>query len=89
MILLLFRKIEDIGKISVALWVVVIGTITWIIGGGLMHGNFISPVAHINDGLEFNHAFVAALGFASVKSVYSYLGYYNVCQPGWRNHKSF
>src|ERR1041384_2788299 len=30
-ILLLFRKIETIGKISVVLWVVVIGTILWII----------------------------------------------------------
>ncbi len=81
-ILLLFRKIEDIGKISVILWVAVIGTIAWIIGGGLINGNFINPIVHINDGFEMNHAFVAALGFASVKSVYSYLGYYNVCHLG-------
>jgi len=81
-ILLLFRKIEDIGRISVILWVCVIGTMAWIIGGGLMHGNFIDPVIHINDGFQINHAFVAALGFASVKSVYSYLGYYNVCHLG-------
>ena len=81
-ILLLFRKIEDIGKISVILWVAVIGTIAWIIGGGFVHGNFTNPIVHINDGFEMNHAFVAALGFASVKSVYSYLGYYNVCHLG-------
>jgi amino acid transporter len=29
-----------------------------------------------------NYAFVAAIGFASVKTVYSYLGYYNVCHLG-------
>ncbi len=81
-IALLFRKIEDIGKISVFLWVAVIGTMAWIISGGLLHGNFLSPIIHINDGLQFDHAFVAALGFASVKSVYSYLGYYNVCHLG-------
>jgi fructoselysine transporter len=81
-ILLLFRKIEDIGKISVFLWVAVIGTMAWIIGGGLVHGNFISPITHINDGLKLDHTFAAALGFASVKSVYSYLGYYNVCHLG-------
>ena len=81
-ILLLFRKIEAIGKISVVLWVIVIGTIVWIIGGGIMHGDFIAPIQHINDGLTINYAFAAAIGFASVKSVYSYLGYYNVCHLG-------
>ncbi|RYY30245.1 MAG: amino acid permease [Sphingobacteriaceae bacterium] len=81
-ILLLYRKIEDIGKISVVLWAAVILTILWIIGGGLAHGNFLHPIKHVNDGLSFNYAFVAAIGFASVKSVYSYLGYYNVCHLG-------
>lgn len=81
-ILLLFRRIEAIGKISVVLWVAVIATIVWIIGGGISHGNFFKPIADINDGLTLNYGFVAALGFASVKSVYSYLGYYNVCHLG-------
>ena len=81
-IALLFRKIEDIGRISVVLWVAVIGTITWIIGSGLFHGNFLEPVRHMNDGLTLSHGFVAALGYASVKTVYSYLGYYNVCHLG-------
>lgn len=81
-VILLFRKIEVIGKISVLLWVVVIGTIFWIILGGLSQGNFVSPLMEINDGLSLNFGFVAAIGFASVKSVYSYLGYYNVCHLG-------
>lgn len=81
-VLLLYRRIEDIGKISVLLWVAVILTMLWIIGGGIAHGNFLQPVYQINDGLAFNYAFVAAIGFASVKSVYSYLGYYNVCHLG-------
>lgn len=81
-IALLYRKIEDIGKISVFLWVAVIGTMAWIIGGGVMHGNFLAPLTQINEGLTFNYAFVTAIGFASVKSVYSYLGYYNVCHLG-------
>ena len=81
-VLLLYRKIEAIGKISVFLWMGVLLTMTWIIGGGIFHGNFLHPIQHINDGLQLNGAFVAALGFASVKSVYSYLGYYNVCHLG-------
>lgn len=81
-VLLLYRKIETIGKLSVVLWAAVLFTILWIIGGGIAHGNFFQPLRDINDGLTVNYAFVAAIGFASIKSVYSYLGYYNVCHLG-------
>lgn len=81
-IALLYRKIEYIGKISVLLWGAVLCTMFWIIGGGIAHGNFSAPIKHVNDGITLNYAFVAAIGFASVKSVYSYLGYYNVCHLG-------
>ncbi len=81
-IILLYRKIEAIGKISILLWSGVIITMLWIIGGGLVHGNFLQPITHINDGLTIDYAFVTAIGFASVKTVYSYLGYYNVCHLG-------
>jgi fructoselysine transporter len=81
-VLLLYRKIDAIGKISIFLWAGVIVTLFWIIGAGIAHGNFTSPIRHINDGLTTNYAFVSAIGFASVKSVYSYLGYYNVCHLG-------
>ncbi len=81
-IVLLYRKIEAIGKISVLLWSGVIITMFWIIGGGIVHGNFLQPVKHINDGLSVDYAFVTAIGFASVKTVYSYLGYYNICHLG-------
>ncbi|KAA5536370.1 amino acid permease [Taibaiella lutea] len=81
-VLLLYRKIEDIGKISVLLWSGVLITLFWIIGGGIVHGNFLSPIKHINDGLSLNYAFITAIGFSSVKTVYSYLGYYNVCHLG-------
>ncbi|MFD1257539.1 APC family permease [Mucilaginibacter terrae] len=81
-VLLLYRKIEDIGKISVLLWGAVLLTLFFIISGGISHGNFLAPIKHINDGLTMNYTFIAAIGFASVKSVYSYLGYYNVCHLG-------
>jgi amino acid transporter len=81
-VVLLYRKIEAIGKISVLLWVGVLIMLSWIIGGGLFHGHFLEPIRQINNGLQVDHAFAAALGFASVKSVYSYLGYYNVCHLG-------
>lgn len=81
-VVLLYRKIESIGKISMMLWIGVIITMLWIIGAGIAHGHFFEPLKQINSTVEFNYAFVTALGFASVKSVYSYLGYYNVCHLG-------
>jgi fructoselysine transporter len=81
-IVLLYRRIETIGKISVFLWVGVLIIMAWIIGGGFIHGNMMAPVKAINEGFQWNWSFVAALGYASVKSVYSFLGYYNVCLLG-------
>ena len=81
-VLLLYRKIDAIGKISIFLWAGVIITLLWIIGAGIAHGNFIAPIKHVNDGIVVNYAFASAIGFASVKTVYSYLGYYNVCHLG-------
>ena len=81
-VILLYRKIDAIGKISIFLWSGVIITMFWIIGGGIVHGNFLAPIKNINSGISVDYAFVTAIGFASVKSVYSYLGYYNVCHLG-------
>jgi fructoselysine transporter len=81
-VVLLYRKIEAIGNISMLLWIGVIATIGWIIYGGIANGNFLAPITHMNDNVHFDYALVAALGAASVKTVYSYLGYYNVCHLG-------
>ena len=79
---LLYRKIETIGKISVVMGIVVVLTIVWIIISGLTH--FHNPVKLLPEGGEsfFSFAFWAAVGHASVKTVYSFLGYYNVCHLG-------
>lgn len=80
--LLLNRKIETIGKISVVLWIVVILTVLWIIISGLTHRQH--PIQLLPSGEEsfFQYGFWAAIGQGSVKTVYSYLGYYNVCHLG-------
>jgi len=80
--LLLYRKIETIGKISVIMGTIVILTITWIIISGLMNQQ--QTIKLIPSGNEsfFSLAFWAAIGHASVKTVYAYLGYYNVCHLG-------
>ncbi|HLY70781.1 MAG TPA: amino acid permease, partial [Puia sp.] len=80
--ILLYRKIEDIGKLSIVLWIGIIVIFSWIIGGGVAHGKILEPLKHINDNLIINQLFFVALGQASVKTIYSFLGYYNVCHLG-------
>jgi fructoselysine transporter len=80
--LLLYRKIETIGKISVVMGTVVILTIIWIIISGLMHHHHAVKLLPGGNESFFTYAFWAAVGQGSVKTVYSYLGYYNVCHLG-------
>lgn len=47
-----------------------------------MHGNFTKPLYEMNDNFALSSLFFVALGQASVKTIYSYLGYYNVCHLG-------
>jgi amino acid transporter len=79
---LLYRKIESIGKIGVLLWMGVIGTLGWIIFGGIAHGNFMQPIFESADMNSIKAISSFFFGQACVKTIYSYLGYYNVCHLG-------
>ena len=79
---LLYRKIESIGKIGVLLWIGVVGTLGWIIFGGLTHGNFAQPLFEAKSSFTINTLVSFLFGQACVKTIYSYLGYYNVCHLG-------
>lgn len=79
---LLYRKIETVGKISVVLGSVVLLTILWVIVTGLTHRQHTVPLLPAGTESFFNKAFVAAVGYGSVQTVYAYLGYYNVCHLG-------
>ncbi len=82
LVILLYRRITTIGKISVLLWVGVIGTMLWLIWGGVRH--FDAKIAFDFPPRAFNFSWVwfAGLGSAMVNTVYSYWGYYNICHLG-------
>ena len=81
-IILLYRKIESIGKISVALGTVVVLTILWIIFSGMTHRQYSIPLFPEDGNAFFSFSFWATVAHGSIKTVYSYLGYYNVCHLG-------
>ncbi len=82
LVALLYRKITDVGKISVLLWIGVLGTLAWFIIGGLSHFDSRIAFASSNTEWNFSWAFFLALGQGTVQTIYTYLGYYNVCHLG-------
>jgi fructoselysine transporter len=81
-VFLLYRRITAIGKISTALWVIVLSTILWLIYGGVTHFDAGRVFTYAPGTWNFSRVFFLGLGIASVQSVYCYLGYYNVCNLG-------
>lgn len=81
-VVLLYRRIRTIGRISVILCVILIGTIFWLIYGGATHFHPALVVTFPPGAWNFSWIFFAGLGHATVQTVYSYLGYYNVCNLG-------
>jgi len=80
--LLLYRKIEAVGKISVVLGSIVVLTILWVIISGLTHQHHQVHLLPSSGKSFFNKNFIGAVGLGSVQTVYAYLGYYNVCHLG-------
>jgi fructoselysine transporter len=81
-ILILYRDIKSIGRISVLLWIITGGTILWVIFSGFVKFNPTNAFQWNHENLGLNTVFFTTLGNASLKSVYSFLGYYNVCHLG-------
>ncbi len=79
---LLYRKTTDIGRISVFMGMIVIGTILWLIISGLSHFHSALAFTYPKDAFDMTPLFFIGLGHASTKTIYSFLGYYNVCHLG-------
>jgi amino acid transporter len=81
-VVLLYRRITTISAISIGLWILVVGTILWIIIGGAEH----IPAAlreQMSGGYPvLNGVFWKGVGAATLIAVYDYAGYYNVCLIG-------
>jgi amino acid transporter len=78
---LLYRDIRSVGRLSIVLWVVVIGTALWIVIAGLVkfvpaQAFDVAPDAFTRPGA------LAGLGGATLIAMYSYGGYFNVCLFG-------
>ncbi|MBI2925376.1 MAG: amino acid permease [Verrucomicrobia bacterium] len=81
-IVLLYRKITSIGKITVSLWAGTLLTTLAVIVTGALHFNPKIAFDFPAEGLQFSLGFFLGLGAATRVGVYDYLGYYDVCYVG-------
>ncbi len=82
LVFLLYRRITTIGKISLLLWVGVVGTIVWLIWGGATHFDARLAFTYPAGAWDLSWVFFVGLGAATVNTIYTYWGYYNVCHLG-------
>jgi amino acid transporter len=81
-VILLYRRITTISAISIGLWLLVIGTIIWIIVSGATHVPFALKEQFSGGYPVMDGAFWKGVGAATLIAVYDYAGYYNVCLIG-------
>ena len=79
---LLYRRITQIGFISKFLWLAVMGTIAWIILAGLTHFNRAQALSFPPGAFSLTRNFWLGLGSAMLIATYDYWGAYNVCFLG-------
>jgi amino acid transporter len=82
MIYLLYRPIQNIGRLMVGLWLGTLITIAAVIFTGATHFNPQRAFDFPPNAWAFNSAFLIGLGAAARIGMYDYLGYYNVCHLG-------
>jgi len=81
-IVLLYRKITFIGKLTVSLWAGTILTALVVIVTGAMHFDHRLAFDFPPGAFNFSLGFLFGLGAASRIGIFDYLGYYDICYIG-------
>ena len=81
-IALLYRKVTSVGRLTVLLWIGMLGTVLWVIVAGLANFNRAVVFDFPPGAFKFSLGFVAGLGSASLIAIYDFMGYYDICYVG-------
>ena len=76
---LLYRDIHSTGKLSIAMWIVVLGTVAWISFAGVANFDPHRAFDFPSNALTLSPSFFLGLGGATLIAMYDYGGYNNVC----------
>lgn len=81
-IILLYRRITHIGKLTVFLWGGMMLTVTIVIVTGAFNFEFHRAFDFPPNAFNFSMGFFLGLGAATRVGIYDYLGYYDICYLG-------
>jgi amino acid transporter len=81
-LVLLYRDIKHVGKLSVILWVGTMITTAVVILSGIFRFDPNLAFAFPPGAFELNSKFAFSLGAISSIAIYDYLGYYSICYVG-------
>ncbi|HYR74204.1 MAG TPA: amino acid permease [Pyrinomonadaceae bacterium] len=81
-IVLLYRRITSIGKITISLWIGTLLTTLAVVVTGAIHFSAARAFEFPPGAFTFSLGFLFGLGAASRVGAYDYLGYYDICYIG-------
>jgi basic amino acid/polyamine antiporter, APA family len=81
-VMLLSRRIQFLGKVTVTLWIGTLLTMAAVLFAGFPHFNPRLAFDFPPGAFAFQRGFFFGLGSATLVAVYNYLGYYDVCYIG-------
>jgi amino acid transporter len=81
-VVLLYRRIEAIGTLTVSLWLGTLLTTGAVIASGALHFDAARAFDFPPGAFDFSIGFLLGLGAASRVGIYDYLGYYDICYIG-------
>src|SRR5438270_10392681 len=81
-LVLLYRGIGAVGRLTVVLWIGMMATVIWIIAAGLTHFDRRVVFDFPPHAFNFSLGFAAGLGSAMLIAMYDFMGYYDICYVG-------
>ncbi len=81
-IVLLYRPIRSVGRLTIALWIGAMLTVAVILVGGVLHFDARKAFDFPPQPFAFSMGFLLGLGTATRIGIYDFLGYYDICYLG-------
>jgi amino acid transporter len=78
-VVLSYRSITSVGRLSKWLWGGVLLTLAWVVSAGVTHFHAAQAFSFPPGAFTMSTSFFAGLGSAMLITTYDYWGYYNIC----------
>jgi amino acid transporter len=81
-VVLLYRRVSILSRMTVVLWIGMLLTCGWVIASGLAHFNAARAFDFPPGAFSLTRGFALGLGSAMAIAMYDFLGYYDICYVG-------